>query len=367
MNLTWVGIDDHADSLVVAVFRGIEKEPVAEFKLPNDVTGQRQLLRKLEEIGGEARVVYEAGPCGYGLCRWLLSKRVSCEIAAPSLTPRRPGDRVKTNRRDARKLATLYRAGELTLIAIPSPEREAAREISRGRDAARKDLLRKRHQLSKFLLRHGRRARGMRGWSVRHWNWIKAQTFDDVHLKIAHADLMASVQSASESLARWDAGLRAIAESEPYRPYVNAFRVLRGYETISAITLLLELGDLRRFNSASALMKALGITPGEVSTGEKQTHLSITKTGNARARFVVVEAAWHYTKRPISGKAIALRRKDQPPEIVAIAQKADQRLYRRYWHLVHRGKKATIAATAIARELAGFLWAIGQQLPPLPR
>lgn len=324
------------------------------------------MLRVLKSVGGEIRCLYEAGPCGFDLYRYLIKHGVGCEVAAPSLTPRKPGERVKTNKRDAKKLATLDRAGELTLIIVPTPEREAVRDVTRARDAARKDLQRNRHRLSKFLLRHGRRLEKTRAWSVRHWSWIRGQKFESEHLTVVLQEMIVAVEQASDALARWDKRIGEVAGTAPYAPFVAALRVMRGIDTLSAMILLVELGDLRRFHSAPALMAAVGLVPSEQSTGDHQNRFGITKTGNARARHILVEAAWHHTRRPVVSKRVLDRRSGQDPALVEIARRADGRLHTKYKRMVRRHKKPVIAVTATARELAGFLWAIGQHLNAIP-
>ncbi len=358
----WIGIDDHAEKWTIAHYQGNKSEPTREWELQPSESGYRKLIGWLKELKGEVRVVYEAGPCGYELFRRLRRSKLNCEVAAPSLTPRRPGDRVKTNRRDARKLATLLRAGELTLIVVPDSEQESVRDLVRAREAANKDLLRTRHRLSKFLLRYGHRYGEGRAWTLRHWAWIKGVELEQEGSREVMRLMIRAVEQQAVLVSEYDRLIASVAEGARYAAPVRALGVLRGIGQLTAITLLVELGDLRRFTTAPQIMGALGLVPSEYSTGDKTIRRSITKTGNAHARRVVVEAAWHYQRFKHPGRDIRQRRKDQPPELLTIAERCDGRLHRRFTRLTSRGKRSTVAAIAVARELAGFIWAIGQKM-----
>ncbi len=358
----WIGIDDHADKWTIAHYRGQQEEPTREWELQPSESGYRKLIGWLKELKGNVRIVYEAGPCGYELYRRLCRSKLECDVAAPSLTPRKPGDRVKTNRRDARKLAKLHRAGELTLITVPDSQQESVRDLVRAREAANKDLLRARHRLSKLLLRYGHRYGEGRAWTLRHWAWIKRVELEQPSSREVMRLMIRTVEQQVEQVAEYDRLITSVAESAEYAPLVRALGVLRGIARLTAMTLLVELGDLRRFRTAPQIMGALGLVPSEYSTGDKTVRLSITKTGNAHARRVVVEAAWQYQRFKHPGRDIRQRRKDQPAELLAIAERCDGRLHRRFTRLTSRGKRSTVAAIAVARELAGFIWAIGQKM-----
>ena len=358
----WIGIDDHADKWTIAQYRGDESEPAREWELTPGDSGYRKLVGWLKELKGNVRVVYEAGPCGYELYRRLRQSGLECEVAAPSLTPRKPGDRVKTNRRDARKLGRLYRAGELTLITVPDAGQESVRDLVRAREAANKDVLRARHQLSKLLLRYGHRYREGGAWTQRHWTWIKGVKLDQPCSQEVLKQLTTTIGQRVEVVADYDRLIAEMAKTAEYAPLVGALSVLRGVDWLTAMTVLVELGDLRRFRTASQLMGALGLVPSEHSTGDKTKRLSITKTGNAHVRRVIVEAAWQYQRFRGTGPRVAKRRKGQAAELVAIAERCDNRLHRRFIRLTSRGKRSTVAAVAVARELAGFIWAIGQKM-----
>ncbi len=362
-NLTnWIGIDDHARIWTIAHYRGEDQEPAREWELEPSESGYRKLIGWLKELKGTVRIVYEAGPCGYEMYRRLRRSGLECDVAAPSLTPRRPGDRVKTNRRDARKLARMLRAGELTLIVVPDSRQESVRDLVRAREAANTDLLRSRHRLSKLLLRYGHRYGEGRAWTGRHWAWIKRIELAEPSSREVMRLLIRTIEQQVELVADYERLIKEIAESPEYAPLVGGLGVLRGVDWLTAMTLLAELGDLRRFATAAQLMGALGLVPSEYSTGEKTRRFSITKTGNAHARRVLVEAAWHYRRSLSAGPRIRARRKGKPEELLTIAERCERRLPRRFARLTSRGKRSTVATVAVARELAGFIWAIGQKM-----
>jgi transposase len=358
---TYVGIDAHKKDLFVAMLIGNEKTPVT-WQLANEPRAVHRLVRKLErETPGPVRVFYEAGPCGYALQRQVTTARVSCDVVAPALIPRKPGERVKTNRRDARKLAELGRAELLTAVQPPTPEDEAVRDLARARDDAREDLQRCRHRLGKLLLRRGLHFSG-RNWTRAHRQWIDTLTWTYAAERAVVDDYLLAIDHTEARLQELDARLAEIAETEPYREPVRWLRCFRGIDTLTAMLILAELHDFRRFASAPALMAYLGLVPGEHSSGEKHRRGRITRTGNTLVRRLLVETAWHYQHRPSVGVALARRRKGQPGRVIAIADKAQQRLCRRFRKLAAEHKPAPKIAVAIARELAGFLWAALQ--PP---
>jgi transposase len=359
---TYVGIDAHKKDLFMAMLVGDRATPVT-WKTPNEPSAVRRLVKKLErEAPGAVRVFYEAGPCGYALQRQLTTPRVNCEVVAPALIPRKPGERVKTNRRDARKLAELARAGLLTEVRPPTPEEEAVRDLARARDDAREDLQRCRHRLGKLLLRRGLHYGG-RAWTQKHRDWIMSLTWTHAAERAVVDDYLLAIDHTEARLLELDARLAEIAETEPYQKPVAWLRCFRGIDTLTAILILAELRDARRFPSAPALMAYLGLVPGEDSSGEKHRRGRITRTGNALVRRLLVEVAWHYQHRPGIGGALARRRKGQPARVIAIADKAQQRLCRRFRKLAAEHKPAPKIAVAIARELAGFVWAALRSVP----
>jgi transposase len=359
---TYVGIDAHKKNLFVAMLSGHEKTPVT-WQLANEPSAVRRLVRTLERTApGPVHVFYEAGPCGYALQRQLTAPRVRCDVIAPALIPRKPGERIKTNRRDARKLVELGRAGLLTVVRPPTPDEEAVRDLCRARDDAREDLQRCRHRLGKLLLRRGLHYPG-RNWTRGHREWIQRLAWTHPAERAVVDDYRLAIDQTEARLRELDAHLTAIAESAPYRQPVGWLRCFRGIDTLSAMLILAELHDFRRFVSPRALMAYLGLVPGEDSSGETQRRGRITRTGNATVRRVLVETAWHYQHRPSVGVALTRRRKGQPGRVIAIADKAQQRLCRRFRQLAAAHKPAPKIVVAIARELAGFLWAALQPEP----
>ena len=358
--ITWIGIDDAADRLDVAVFYGNEVLPRHEFPVVNDAQGLGKLIKKLKSMPGEVRCVYEAGVNGFHLYRVLRKYGIACDVVAPALTPRKPGDRVKTNKIDARKLATMHRSGDLTSIAVPKAEQEAVRDLMRAREDALEDLQRTRHRLGGFLLRHGRRYRDGKAWTAGHLNWLKGMSFEDPHLQDVLDEYRLALDDATERLKRFDQRVEQVAEKEPYQRLVGFLMGLRGVKVITAMTIVAEAVDLKRYVSAPGYMASIGVVASEFSSGDRRRQGPITKTGNSHARRVLVESSWHYRWAPGLSKTMKKRRASLPPEILATVRKADQRLYKKYMALVNKGKSNKIAAVAVARELAGFIWAIGQ-------
>jgi transposase len=359
-----IGIDDHADKWTIAHLEGTDEKAAHEFELVPNEQGYRKLIGFLKGLEGEVRVCYEAGPCGYDLYRRLNKAGIKCEVAAPSLTPSKPGQRVKTNRRDAMKIARNLRAGELTFIAVLDEGRESLRELTRARSTVQKDVVRVRHQIIKLLLRYGQRYRDGKAWTQRFWAWLAKVELTGEYTKEVFDEMLITLDSRTSQLARLDQLIDEASKKPEYVVYVNALRVLRGIDTLSAMVILAEMGDLRRFPTAPQLMAAIGLVPSEYSTGDKTSRYSITKTGNAHLRHIVVEAAWQYRGRVTTGRTIAARRKGQPPELIQIAEKCDARLRRKFSRMTSRGKLSTVAAVAVARELVGFIWALGQIAHP---
>jgi transposase len=362
--IQWIGIDDHADKWTIAQFQSDGEKPAKEFELIPDEKGYRRLLSFLKGLPGEVRIVYEAGPCGYELHRRLTKAGYKCQVAAPALTPRKPGERVKTNRRDAAKLGRYLRGGDLTFVVVPDEDRESLRDLIRSRQAVQKDVGRVRKQIVHLLLRYGHRYRNGQPWTLRFWSWLKKIELEGFHSRFVLTEMIGELEHRLGQLKRYDEQIEKAAQKAEYQPYLSALRTLRGVGTLTAMTILSELGDLRRFPSARQLMAAVGVVPSEYSTGDKTSRFSITKTGNAHVRRIAVESAWHYRRRPMPGRAIKARRKDQPQEIVAIAEKCEKRLNSKFYRLTSRHKKSTVAVVAVARELLGFIWAIGQIAHP---
>lgn len=353
---TYVGIDAHKKDLFIAMLIGTQAAPVA-WTVANEPNAVRRLVRRLErDAPGPVRACYEAGPGGYALQRQMTTGRVSCTVIAPALVPRKPGDRVKTNRRDARKLAELLRADLLTAVRPPTPDEEAVRDLCRARDDAREDLQRCQHRLSKLFLRRGLHYPG-RNWTRAHRQWIASLTWTHAAERAVIDDYLLAIDHTEARLHELDVRLTATAASDPYREPVAWLRCFRGIDTLTAMLILAELHDFRRFASAPALMAYLGLVPGENSSGEKHRRGRITRTGNALVRRLLVEVSWHYRHRSGVGVTLARRRKGQPARVIAIADKAQRRLCRRFHTMAGAYKPGPKIAVAIARELAGFLWA----------
>jgi transposase len=353
---TLVGLDVHAAKIVAAVLDA-ETGELTFFGLGGEV---EQAAAFCAGLPRPVRVAYEAGPTGYGLARELVKRGVGCVVAAPSKIPRASGDRVKTDRRDAELLVRLLFAGKLHAVRVPGPEEEALRDLVRAREGVRMDLMRCRHRLSKLLLRHGIRFDDGHAWTDRHRAWLNEIV---LQWPAAQATLL-DVRGAIDALAVRRDGLEreivAMLPVSPWRSQVGVLRCLRGVDTLSAVGLCAEVGDFQRFARAEQLMSYVGLVPSESTTGQQRRLGSITKTGSAHARRLLVEAAWHYRPRPNLGKTLTERQQDQPQEAIAISWNAQKRLHRTWGRLEARGKRRTIIAVAAARELAGFVWAITQ-------
>jgi transposase len=359
--ITYVGIDAHKRELHVAMLTGTATTPVT-WTLANDPKAIDRLRRKLErEAPGPVQICYEAGPCGYALQRQLTGGRIRCLVIAPALMPRKPGDRVKTDKRDARKLAELLRAGLLTEVRPPTPAEEAVRDLCRARDDAREDVQRARHRLGKLLLRRGLHFSGRKNWTKAHRRWITTIAWEHAAERAVVEDYLLAIDQVESRLTELDARLAEMAQTEPYREPVAWLRCFRGIDTLTAMLILVELHDFRRFPNPRALMAYLGLVPSEDSSGDRHRRGRITKTGNSLVRRVLIETSWHYQHRAGVGPALAGRRKGQPPRVIAIADKAQQRLCRRFRRLRAEHKPSPKVVVAVARELAGFIWAALQR------
>ena len=360
--LRFVGLDVHADTIAVAVAE--ESGEVRSLgSIPNRPESIRKMIGRLGPVG-KLRCCYEAGPTGYVLYWQLTQLGVACEVIAPSLVPTKSGDRVKTDRRDAEKLARCHRAGELTAVWVPDAAHEALRDLVRAREAAKKDQLRHRHRLGKFLLRHGKRPTGAgEPWTKKYLNWIRIHArFEEPALEATLAHYLGEVEHASERIAKLEQAIDEAVKQAPaeIRAVIEALQALRGVAQTTAATVVCELGSLSRFESPRQLMGYSGLVPREYSSGNRTQRGAITKSGNAHLRRVLVESAWAYRHRP-NGQGPVLRRQKAlalSEEARAIAWKAQQRLYKRFVALTARGKTSGQAMTALARELLGFLWAI---------
>lgn len=362
-NVRFIGFDVHAETIAVAA-----AEPNGDVRslgvIPNRSESIRKLVKKLGPVT-QLRVCYEAGPTGYVVYWQLTALGVKCEVVAPTLVPVKAGDRVKTDRRDALKLARSYRAGDLTPVWVPDAAHEALRDLVRAREAAKKDQLRARHRLSKFLLRHGRRPpTKMKAWTRAHLAWVtSAVHFDQPAQEATLGDYLHEVDHATARIARLEAALDTAVATAPARLHtvITALQALRGVARITAATIAAEVGEFSRFATPRQLMGYSGAVASEHSSGERVRRGGITKTGNAHLRRVLVEAAWAYRHRPAVGAALQKRQATTSAEVKEIAWKAQHRLHARYRALTARGKGKPQAITALARELLGFIWAIGVQ------
>jgi transposase len=326
----------------------------------------RKLVAGLAAKYSKLTFCYEAGPTGYGLHRLIESLGHACMVAAPSLIPKKAGERVKTNRRDAVGLARLLRAGELTAVWVPDGRHEAMRELTRARDAARADLTRKRQQVSSMLLRLGRHYPGIKTWNARHRSWLANLRLDHPEQRFALEEMLQAERQAGERVGRLEQAIREALADWSLAPIVPALMAMRGIDLIAASTILAEIGELSRFHNPRQLMAYLGLVPSERSTGESVRRGSITKAGNGRARRVLVEAAWAYRHPPRVGVEKQVLVAAAPRSAREIAWKAQVRLCKRFRMLSRKGKKSTVVATAIARELAAFIWAIAREVAPKP-
>ena len=357
----FIGLDVHADTIAVAV-----AEPGGEVRshgvIPNRLESVRKLVGKLGPVK-EVKACYEAGPTGYVLYWQLTQLGVACEVIAPSLVPVKAGDRVKTDRRDAEKLARCYRAGELTPVWVPDAAHEGLRDLVRAREAAKKDQLKARHRLGKFLLRHGRRPQGIKAWTKQYLEWIGTHVkFDQPALEATLQDYLDEVKHVAERIVRLEKAIDdAVRQAQAeIRAVVEALQALRGAAQTTAATIVSELGWLSRFESPRQLMGYSGLVAREHSSGNRIQRGSITKTGNAHLRRVVVEAAWAYQHRPNVTGFLLRRQKSLAisDEVKQIAWKAQHRLNKRYKAMSGRGKNKNQIVTALGRELLGFIWAI---------
>ena len=363
----YVGLDIHKDTIAAAVAWPGRAEPEYRGIILNRCRSVQKLIHGLQGPHGEAlSFAYEAGPCGYGVYREITGTGHDCQVVAPGLVPRKPADRVKTDRRDALMLARLHRAGELTPVWVPGPDQEAVRDLTRAREDMKALELKARQRLGAFLLRHGRVYGGKSRWTQAHFRWLEQQRFDLALQQTVFQEYVDAVVAAVKRTAGLKAQMHETLGAWSQRPTAEALMSLRGVSTITAMTILAELGDLTRFDSPRQLVGFLGLAPGEHSSGSRRRQGAITKTGNGHVRRVLTEAAWAY--RFPARKTAHLRRKAAkvPDRVQAIAWTAQRRLCGRYVMLYQRGKAKNKVVTAIARELVGFIWAIACEVQGKP-
>jgi len=353
--IAYVGIDAHEKSHRIGVLLEGSEKPFPTMLVANE---EREVKRFFVKLKSEydVRCCYEASGIGYVLQRWLSQIGISCEVIAPSLIPQRSGDRIKTDKRDALKLARLYRAGQLTPIHVPSVQEEAVRNLVRLRDALVRDVVESKNLVNKFLSVHGRHFPGKSRWTQKHWVWLRQQCFAAPE-DFAWAEYLGLLEFKQSRLAEVDRRIEAYAVSDLYKDQVRRLCCLRGIGTVTAMTLVTEIIDFRRFPSARSLMSYLGLVPKENSSGERRRQSGITKTGNSRCRRVLVEAAWKYKHKPVLSLALKQRQEGMAAALTAHSWKAQRRLYEKFWSIANRKENAK-AVVAVARELTGFVWAI---------
>ena len=350
------GLDVHARSIRLAVVRA--DELLEERTLPYDEEAVERSLRRWPGV----RCCYEAGPTGFGLYRHLVAGGIDCQVVAPGLVPTRPGDRIKTDPRDARNLARLLAGGLLEPIHVPSPELEAARDLVRAREDARLDRMRDRHRLSKFCLRHGR-VLPFKSWCIARRTWLSEQRFDFPAQQLTFDTYVHALDLVDHRIQALERAIAETAEHGPWRKVVAELRCLRGIDTLTALALVVEIGDFTRFGTAAEFMAFVGLVPSEHSSGERRRQGSITKVGNSHVRRLLVESAWHARRRPKVGYELARRQRGQDALVVERSWRCQQRLYQRWQRMTGRGKPQQKIVVACARELAGFVWAIATDQP----
>lgn len=360
--LGFVGIDVAKLKNAIAIAEaGREGEVRFVGEVDASETSMRRTIQRIAAKFDQVHFCYEAGPTGYGLHRLIRSLGHECMVVAPSLIPRKPGDRVKTNRRDALSLARLLRAGELTSVWVPDESHEAMRDLVRARAAAVETLRVHRQHVSAFMLKHGRVYPRKKGWTMRYLLWLQEQQFDHPAHQIALQEMVEAVRISKERVSRLESVIEELIPKWSLEPIIRSLQTLRGVDLIVAVTFATEVGDVNRFESPRHLMGFLGLVPAERSTGSTVRRGGITKAGNGRVRHMLVESAWTYRHPPRVGARKLYRMEHAPSKVRDIAWKAQTRLTARYRLLASRGKRTTVICTAIARELVGFMWAVARE------
>jgi transposase len=362
----YLGLDVHKDSIAVSIAPAGSTEVRRYGIIGGTLEAVDKLVKRLSQPGIELRFVYEAGPCGFVLCRHLRSKGFQCEVVCPSLIPKKASDRVKTDRRDADQLARLYRAGELTFVHVPDQEDEAIRDLIRARTAAVNDQRQARNRLKGLLLRLGFRYTGKSSWTDAHKRYLSGLLMPQPAQQIVFQENIHAIDDATARVARLTQAVEDALAGWKWDPVVRALMSLRGFQILNAMTLIAETGDLSRFSNPRSLMHFFGLTPSEHTSSNKRVQGAITKCGNTHCRRVLTEAAWHYRLKPLVSEAMQKRQEHQKKEVRLTAWKAQQRLHKRFKQLATH-KKSVVAVTAVARELTGFVWAIACQVKPAAR
>jgi transposase len=357
-SITYVAMDTHKKEHSVALHYPGKKE-IVRFSVKNNVRQIKKMVNKIKkQAPTDVWFCYEAGVCGFTLKRRIEALGCNCAVIAPSLTPVKPGERVKTDRRDALKLLAMFQAGLLTEVHAPSLEQEVARELTRCRQTASENLKRIHHQLLKFLTRHGYVYADGNHWTQKHFQWLRNLEFDNPLLADVFDNYFTEMQHCMTRLDSLDKQVHKLAETKPYKKIVGLLRCFHGIDTLTAITVITEIFDFGRFSTPGELMSYLGLTCSEDSSGQSQRRGSVTKAGNKRVRRLLVETAWHYRHPCKLSRTLRTRRKNQPQWAIDIADKTRSRLRRRYRYLICNGKSSCVATVAVARELAGFIWSV---------
>ena len=355
----YVGLDTHKDTIAVAVSDACGGKPRYYGEIANTPEEITKLAKKLSPDGEVLSFCYEAGPCGYGIYRQISKMGHDCSVVAPSLIPRKPGDRVKTDRRDSESLSRFHRAGELTAVWVPDQEQEAIRDLTRAREDMKAMERQARQRLNAFLLRHGKvYESGKSKWTQAHFRWLERVKFEVPVQQIVFEEYIGAIKQSQQRVSDMEDEMHKVMDGWSLAPVVEALMALRGIKLITAMTVMAELGDITRFDSPPQLMAYLGLVPSEYSSGKSKRRGGITKTGNGHVRRVLTESAWCYRFQARKTAHLQRRAEKTSDEVQAIAWKAQKRLCGRYQHLLERGKLKVQVCTAIARELVGFIWAI---------
>lgn len=358
----YVGLDVSKEKIAVAVAEAGRSKPRYVGMINYTVTSIRKLMNKLGPPD-QLCICYEAGPTGYGLYRLLTSMDYACEVVAPSLIPQKPGQRIKTDKRDAVNLASLYRAGELTPIYVPTKDDEALRDLVRAREDIKEDEQRAKHRLTKFLLRNEiREPQEINKWTAKYWDWLNQLTFERSTSRIAYQEYLQQLKELQGRVKRLEQEIEAQTQEGVHAPVIQALMTLRGVAEITAPSLAAEIGSFQRFKTPQQFMAYTGLVPSEHSSGTSRQLGKITKTGNRHIRKLLIESAWSYRHKPVVSRHLKKRQEGQPQWILDISWKAQHRLHQKYYRLLGRGKEHGKTITAVARELAGFIWAIAHQL-----